>query len=277
VGLKGSKNKPLVLEGKAAVVTGAGAGIGRAIAIEFAREGASILAADVDIEAALETANLVEAAGGRARSMQADVSAPDQVEAMVDMALSEMNGLDILVNNAGVSHPAQSILDLDLDHLDRVFAVDFKGVYLCSRAGGKAMLAKGGGVILNISSIAGLTPLPLPVYGPMKSAVNMLTRILARDWAECGIRVNAIAPGYVLTPLIQGLIDKGLRNPGLIIERTPMKTMLSPGDIAAAALFLASDASRHITGAVLPADAGWISDGGWSAYPTVVRRKKETK
>jgi len=274
--VKSARNKPLALKGKAAVVTGAGAGIGRAIAIAFAGEGASILAADVNIEAVRETANMIETAGGRARSIQADVSEPDQVEAMVDMALSEMNGLDILVNNAGVSHPAQSILDLDLDHLDRVFAVDFKGVYLCSRAGGKAMLAKGG-VILNISSIAGLTPLPLPVYGPMKSAVNMLTRILAREWAECGIRVNAIAPGYVLTPLIQGLIDKGLRNPGLIIERTPMKTMLSPEDIAAAALFLASDAARHITGAVLPVDAGWISDGGWSAYPTAVRRKEETK
>lgn len=274
--MKSAQNKTLALEGKAAVVTGAGAGIGRAIAIAFAGEGAVILAADVNIEAARETVNLVEAAGGRARSVQTDVSVPDQVEAMVDMAFSEMNGLDILVNNAGVSHPAQSILDLDLDLLDRVFAVDFKGVYLCSRAGGKAMLAKGG-VILNISSIAGLTPLPLPVYGPMKSAVNMLTRILARDWAECGIRVNAIAPGYVLTPLIQGLIDKGLRNPGLIIERTPMKTMLSPEDIAAAALFLASDAAKHITGAVLPVDAGWTADGGWSAYPTAVRRKRGAK
>jgi NAD(P)-dependent dehydrogenase (short-subunit alcohol dehydrogenase family) len=274
--VKSARNKPLALKGKAAVVTGAGAGIGRAIAIEFAGEGASILAADVNIEAARETAGMIATAGGRASSIQADVSAPDQVEAMVNMALSEIKGLDILVNNAGVTHPAQSILDLDLEHLDRVFAVDFKGVYLCSRAGGRAMLAKGG-VILNISSIAGLTPLPLPVYGPMKSAVNMLTRILAREWAECGIRVNAIAPGYVLTPLIQGLIDKGLRNPGLIIERTPMKTMLSPEDVAAAALFLASDAARHITGAVLPVDAGWISDGGWSAYPTAVRRKEEAK
>jgi len=274
--VKDAKNKALALEGKAAIVTGAGAGIGRAIAIAFAEEGAAILAVDVNIEAVQETADMIETAGGRARSIQADVSEPDQVEAMVDMALSEMNGLDILVNNAGVSHPAQSILDLDLDLLDRVFAVDFKGVYLCSRAGGKAMLTKGG-VILNISSIAGLTPLPLPVYGPMKSAVNMLTRILARDWAECGIRVNAIAPGYVLTPLIQGLIDKGLRNPGLIIERTPMKTMLSPEDIAAAALFLASDAARHITGAVLPVDAGWTADGGWSAYPTAVRRERGAK
>jgi NAD(P)-dependent dehydrogenase (short-subunit alcohol dehydrogenase family) len=275
--VKSARNKPLALKGKAAVVTGAGAGIGRAIAIAFAGEGAAILAADLDIEAARETANMITTAGGWASSIQADVSAPDQVEAMVNMALLDMNGLDILVNNAGVTHPAQSILDLDLDLLDRVFAVDFKGVYLCSRAGGKAMLAKSGGVILNISSIAGLTPLPLPVYGPMKSAVNMLTRILAREWAESGIRVNAIAPGYVLTPLIQGLIDKGLRNPGLIIERTPMKTMLSPEDIADAALFLVSDAARHITGAVLPVDAGWISDGGWSAYPTAVRRKRGAK
>jgi NAD(P)-dependent dehydrogenase (short-subunit alcohol dehydrogenase family) len=272
-----SSNKPLALEGRSAVVTGAGAGIGRAIAVAFAAEGAAILSADVDIEAARETAGMIEAAGGRAFSIQADVSAPDQVEAMIEMALSKLNGPDILVNNAGVTHPAQSILDLDLAYLDRVFAVDFKGVYLCSRAGGRAMLAKKGGVILNISSIAGLTPLPLAVYGPMKSAVNMLTRILAREWAEYGIRVNAIAPGYVLTPLIQGLIDKGLRDPGRIIERTPMKTMLSPEDIAAAALFLCSDAARHITGAVLPADAGWITDGGWAAYPTAGYRREGQK
>ncbi len=270
-------NKPLTLEGKTAVVTGAGAGIGRSIAVAFAAEGAAVLAADVEIEAARETVRAIEAAGGRAFSIRADVSVPDQVEATIEMALSKMNGPDILVNNAGVTHPAQSILDLDLEHLDRVFAVDFKGVYLCSRAGGRAMLAKGGGVILNISSIAGLTPLPLYVYGPMKSAVNMLTRILAREWAEHGIRVNAVAPGYVLTPLIQGMIDNGLRDPRRIIERTPMRTMLSPEDIAGAALFLCSDAARHITGAVLPADAGWITDGGWSAYPTAIHRKEGSK
>jgi NAD(P)-dependent dehydrogenase (short-subunit alcohol dehydrogenase family) len=272
-----SRHTPLALQGKAAVVTGAGAGIGRAIAIEFAGEGAAILAADVDIESARETAGMIEAGGGRALSIHADVSEPGQVDAMMELALSNLNGIDLLINNAGVTHPAQSILDLDLRHLERVFAVDFKGVYLCSRAAGRIMRAKKSGVILNISSIAGLTPLPLPVYGPMKSAVNMLTRILAREWAEYGIRVNAVAPGYVLTPLIQGLIDKGLRNPGLIIDRTPMKTMLSPEDIAAAALFLVSDAARHITGAVLPADAGWISDGGWSAYPTALRQKEEAE
>ena len=96
----------------------------------------------------------------------------------------------------------------------------------------------------------------------------MLNRILAREWAECGIRVNAIARATCSTPLIQGLIDKGLREPGLIIERTPMKTMLSPENIAAAGALLVSDAARHITGAVLPVDAGWTADGGWSAYPT---------
>ena len=275
--MKNSRNRPPALQGRATIVTGAGAGIGRAIAIEFASEGAAILAADVDLQSARDTASMIEAGGGRALSIQADVSEPDQVEAMMEAATSDLKGVDILVNNAGVTHPAQSILDLDLGHLERVFAVDFKGVYLCSRAAGRIMQAKKSGVVLNISSIAGLTPLPLPVYGPMKSAVNMLTRILAREWAEYGIRVNAIAPGYVLTPLIQGLIDKGLRNPGLILERTPMKSMLSPEDIAAAALFLVSDAARHITGAVLPADAGWISDGGWSAYPTVRRPGEQAK
>jgi NAD(P)-dependent dehydrogenase (short-subunit alcohol dehydrogenase family) len=100
----------------------------------------------------------------------------------------------------------------------------------------------------------------------MKSAVNMLTRILAREWAQNNIRVNAIAPGYVLTPLIKDMIESGQRNPDLIINRTPMKKMLDPADIAEAALYLASESARHITGIILPVDGGWLSDGGWSAY-----------
>jgi NAD(P)-dependent dehydrogenase (short-subunit alcohol dehydrogenase family) len=112
-----------------------------------------------------------------------------------------------------------------------------------------------------------MTPMPLLVYGPMKAAVNMLTRILAREWAGHRIRVNAVAPGYVLTPLIQKMIETGQRDPSLIIRRTPMKTMLDPRDIARAVLFLCSPAARFITGAVLPVDAGWLTDGGWTAYP----------
>ncbi len=253
------------LSGKNAIVTGAGAGIGREIALALTGAGARVMAADLDQDSAGETAELC---GAGALWQRADVTSPGEVDAMFDRALAEMGPLDILINNAGVTHPAVSILDLDLEHLERVFAVDYKGVYLCSRRAGKEMIAAGrGGAVVNISSIAGLTPLPLAVYGPMKAAVNLLTRILARDWAAQGIRVNAVAPGYVLTPLMKGMIERGERDPSLLLKRTPMDTLLEPGEVAAAVLYLVSTGARHVTGAVLPVDAGWLTDGGWSAYP----------
>jgi NAD(P)-dependent dehydrogenase (short-subunit alcohol dehydrogenase family) len=232
----------------------------------FAKAGATLVIPDIDLEGAEHTAQLVEKCGRKAFPLKADVSNQEDVDNLFKKALDFAQKIDILVNNAGVSHPTQSILELDLAYVDSVFKVDYKGVYLCSRRAGQEMVKGGGGCILNISSIAGITPLPLAMYGPMKSAVNMLTRILARDWAAAHVRVNAIAPGYVLTPLIKEMIDKGQRNPDLIIENTPMKKMLSTDDIAQAALFLCSDKARHITGTILPVDAGWLSDGGWAAY-----------
>jgi NAD(P)-dependent dehydrogenase (short-subunit alcohol dehydrogenase family) len=255
------------LEGKAAVVTGGGAGIGRAIALVFAEAGASVVIPDLSLEAAEETAGLVRAMGNPARALRADVSRPDEVDKIFDTALGTFGKVDILINNAGTTHPTVSILDLDLGFVDRIFSVDYKGVYLCCRRAVKEMSRQGDGCIVNISSIAGMTPMPLLMYGPMKAAVNMLTRILAREWAGHHIRVNAVAPGYVLTPLIQTMIEKGQRDPSLILRQTPMKTMLEPRDIARAVLFLSSSAARFITGAILPVDAGWLSDGGWAAYP----------
>ena len=255
-----------MLKGKVAIVTGAGSGIGRVIAETFFRQGAAIGVVDLNQDAALETVDIIRQAGGTAYAVQADVSVPEAVDEFFVSIQGRLGKMNILVNNAGVTHPAESILDLDLAYLDRVFAVDYKGVYLCSRRAGKEMIRNGSGCIINISSIAGLTPLPLVMYGPMKSAVNMLTRILAREWAHCGIRVNAIAPGYVLTPLIAAAIKQGQRNAEKIINRIPIKRMLDPQDIADSALFLSSEKARHITGAILPVDGGWIADGGWSAY-----------
>jgi len=253
------------LKDKNVIVTGGGSGIGREICRVFAEAGATLVIPDIDLAGAKNTAHLVETYGQKALAMKTDVSSIEDVDKLFDKTLSFCGRVDILINNAGVSHPTQSILELDVAHVDRVFNVDYKGVYLCSRRAGQEMVKGSGGSILNISSIAGITPLPLAMYGPMKSAVNMLTRILAREWADKGVRVNAIAPGYVLTPLIQEMIDEGLRNPDLIIEHTPMKKMLAPGDIARTALFLCSDGAVNITGTILPVEAGWLRDGGWSA------------
>ncbi len=254
------------LEGKIALVTGAGAGIGKAIALAFAKAGAFVVVPDLDIEKAGETAQEIEEIGEKSLALEIDVANADQVDALFTETIDLYGRIDILVNNAGTTHPVTSILDLSLDYVEKIFSIDYKGVYLCCRRAGREMVRQKSGSIVNISSIAGLTPLPLVMYGPMKSAVNMLTRILAREWAHQNIRVNAIAPGYVLTPLIKNMIDSGLRDPGLILEQTPMKIMLNPDDIAEAVLFLVSSRARHITGTVLPVDGGWLTDGGWAAY-----------
>ena len=255
-----------LFKNQVAVITGAGSGIGKVMAEKFAREGAAVALVDSDKEKNLKASDAINRSGGRSVALNGDVSCISDVERVFDESSSQLGPVKILVNNAGITHPTESIIDLDLAYVEKVFAIDYKGVYLCSRRAGKEMIAEKCGCIINISSIAGLTPLPLVMYGPMKSAVNMLTRILAMEWAGHGIRVNAIAPGYVLTPLIQEMIDKGLRNPESIIDRTPMKQMLQPEEIADAAIFLASSGAKHITGAVLPVDGGWIADGGWSAY-----------
>jgi len=254
------------LKGKVAIVTGGASGIGKTISVAFAEAGATVVIPDLDAEGAEDTSREIKRLGQESFSIESDVANPDHVDLIFNKTLDEYGKIDILVNNAGTTHPAVSILDLDLEYVDKIFSVDFKGVYLCSRRAGREMIRQNNGCIMNISSIAGLTPLPLIMYGPMKSAVNMLTKILAREWAQYKIRVNAIAPGYVMTPLIKDMIEKGQRDPNLILDQTPMKNMLDPMDIAKAVLFLVSSEARYITGAVLPVDGGWLSDGGWAAY-----------
>ncbi len=254
------------LKEKVAVVTGGGMGIGQAIAVALAQEGANIVIFDIDMEAAKETACKIEDMGQEVLVCEADVSKAPSVDKATDQTLERFGHIDILINNAGITHPAVSILDLDLEFLDKVTDVDLKGVYICSRRIGKEMVGRQSGVIVNISSVTALTPVPLVVYAPVKSAVIMLTRILARDWAQKGVRVNAIAPGYILTPLLQGMFDKGLRNPDTILSHVPMKKFIMPSDIADAAVFLCSEKARFITGVTLPVDAGFSCEGGWKAY-----------
>jgi len=161
------------LKDKVAVVTGGASGIGKTIAVAFAEVGATVVIPDLDAEGAEETSREIKRLGQKSFSIESDVANPDHVDRIFDNTLDEYGKIDILVNNAGTTHPAVSILDLDLEYVDRIFAVDFKGLYLCSRRAGREMIRQNNGCIINISSIAGLTPLPLVMYGPMKSAVNI--------------------------------------------------------------------------------------------------------
>ena len=254
------------LNEKVAVVTGGGMGIGRAVALALAQEGAHVSILDINLEAANETAAQIESLGRRTQVCQVNVSEAHGVDKAVEQIMQNFGRIDILINNAGINHPSISILDLDLDWFDKVVNVNLKGVYLCSRRVGKEMVRQGSGVIVNIASVAGLTSLPLAVYGPTKSGVIMLTQILARDWAKHQVRVNAIAPGFVLTPLLQRRFDDGYLNREQLLSSIPMKKFIMPSDIGDAAVFLCSDKAQCITGVTLPVDAGFLCEGGWKTY-----------
>jgi NAD(P)-dependent dehydrogenase (short-subunit alcohol dehydrogenase family) len=252
--------------GRVAIITGGGMGIGEALARAFAREGADIVIGDVHLESARKVVREVKGMGRKALAIQTNVSVKEEVDRLVDESLGTFGKIDILINNAGITQLPLSILELPIETWEKVTEVDYKGTYLCSRRVGQEMVRQKSGSVINISSVIGLASAPLVAYGPAKCAVIMLTKILATEWGRYNVRVNAIAPGYTLTPMLKGMIERGERDPQMILKRTPMGKMVEPEDIAHAALFLSSDRARYITGITVPVDAGFLADGVWSAY-----------
>lgn len=248
------------LENKVALVTGGGQGIGQAIALAFARGGADVVIGEIDMTAAEKVVAEVKALGCRAMAVKADVSIKKEIEEMVEAVTKEFEKIDILVNNAGVSVVAPSE-ELEESRWDKGINIDLKGVFLCSQIVGRGMIKRKKGNIINIASIAGIVALPArATYCSAKAGVIMLTKVLACEWAKYHINVNAIAPGYVKTELVEDLIRKGQYDEDALVKRAPAGRMGVPEDIANAAVFLAADRSNYITGHTL------VVDGGWSAY-----------
>lgn len=252
------------LEGKVAIVTGSGSGIGRATAELFAREGASVGVVDVRGDAADEVVAAITEAGGRALGVAADVTDDDQVRAATDAVRTAFGEISVLYNNAGIGSSGGVDVAEEADW-DRCMAINVKGTFLCSRAAVPSILAAGGGSIINQASVAALVGIPsFAAYCAAKGAVAALTRSMSVDLAPRGIRVNAIAPGTVYTPLMEpmltarggGDLQKGL---AMTVAKYPVGRLGTPGDIAAAAVFLASDESAFVTGSILTADGGMTS------------------
>jgi len=249
------------LKGKIALVTGAGSGIGEAIAFLFAREGADIAVNDINPETAEKTVDEVKNIGRKAIALEADVADTDQVNAMVDRVVDEFGGVHILVNNAGIPIHGPFLEKQTPENWDRVVAVILRGTYLCSRRVGQWMVENRTGKIVNISSIAGARATPhIPSYGAAKAAVIQMTRTLAVDWGKFGINVNCISPGIINTPLTQRTFALW-QTPEEIRQRIPLEVMGEAEDIANAALFLVSDEARYITGVNLPVDGGILAKG----------------
>jgi NAD(P)-dependent dehydrogenase (short-subunit alcohol dehydrogenase family) len=243
-------------------------GIGRATAQLFAREGASVVAVDYDAASGQETVRFIRQDGGDAIFVQADVSEPEAVQAMVQAALAVNGRIDILHNNAGIDLPqATDVVATDIADWDRTLAVNLRGVFLCSQQVLPVMRAQGGGVIINTASVAGLAPMPQEAaYGASKGGLVLLSRQMARDYARDGIRVNSVCPG----PMEQATRDRlahlrrdpaAWRRRQQLAQRMPLGRLCLPEDIAQAALFLASDDAAMITGIDLVVDGGFLLTG----------------
>ena len=241
-------------------VTGAAAGIGWAIARTFAARGDRVAILDLDgARAAAQAAAL----GTGHLGLGGDVTDEASVGAAVDHAEAALGGLGAVVNNAGIGDNPAPTLEQDLGRFRRVLAVHVDGAFLVSRAAARHMLARGRGAIVNVASIAGLGGIPRRnAYGAAKAGIIAMTRAMACEWAGAGIRVNAVAPGYVATELVAKLAAGDGLDLEAIRRRIPMGALGEPEAIADAVAFLASDAARYVTGAVLAVDGGWSAFGG---------------
>ncbi len=248
------------LEGKVALVTGGGSGIGRASAMTFAREGARVVVADVAVEGGEETVRIIQDAGGEGIFVRADVSKAGEVEALINSAVETYSRLDCAHNNAGIEQVPVRIHEYPEEVWDRLISINLKGVWLCMKYEIAQMLKQGGGAIVNTSSVAGLVGFRgISAYVASKHGVAGLTKTASLEYAEAGIRINAVCPGFIRTPLLERFINHNPELEAQLVQLEPVGRIGTPEEVAEAVVWLSSDAASFVTGHTMAVDGGFVA------------------
>ena len=250
----------MFLKNKTALITGAGKGIGKAIALRFCKEGANVALAGRNIHDLTSVSEEIRHNGGRSIIIKLDVTDPESIRKGVEQTVETYGSIEIMINNAGISMTMPSV-DMSPEQWRLAVDTNLSGVFFGCQAAARQMIQQQNGCIINISSTFSRNAAPMRApYCACKAGVDMLTKVLASEWGTYNIRVNAIAPGYIHTDLVKDLVDRKVLDTEAIKRRTPQNRLGNVDDIADAALFVASDQSSFMTGSVL------FIDGGWDAY-----------
>jgi NAD(P)-dependent dehydrogenase (short-subunit alcohol dehydrogenase family) len=252
---------------RVSVVTGAASGIGRAAAKRLAVDGDIVVVADVNEPAGHAVVAEIRRSGGNAEFRLVDVAEEGSVNALADDVERTLGPAAVLVNSAGILQNVSAIGSFDLAEHDRVWAINYRGTYLCCRAFAPRMATRRAGSIVNISSTSTVDAMPLLAYGPSKAAIQNLTAVLAVELGPDNVRVNAVMPGYVLTEQMQARIDAGKRDPQTMNDHSALGRMVMPDDVANGVHFLCSNAASCVTGIVLPVDSGYLAAVSYIHHP----------